>query len=237
MAAVGSAHQRESDFAGLGPIGLAGGRCSSRWRTWPWGRAERLDCRTISLSFKTESSRETCQPTIFDVELRAEDGARRFRIDPDVVHSAAVRHIALAAGRAAHHHATADPLRETGITLERKRDVGNDGAQGHQSEAGLLIRERRGWRRLAPARARLCAWEPESRGSPRPPSLPWNQCAWSCARVRKRLLRTREDQEHQELQTSAVRSAFSRRTSFEADIAGDRRQAENADVRIGQRHR
>ena len=52
----------------------------------------------------------------FDIELRAEDGARRFRIDPDVVFRRR-RHIALAAGRAAHHHAAADPLRELGSRL------------------------------------------------------------------------------------------------------------------------
>ena len=91
----------------------------------------------ISSSFSTESPRETCQPTISILSFERKTRARRFRIDPDVVFGRR-RHIALAAGRAAHDDAAADPLRELRIALKRQRDIG-ERPERHQREAGLLV--------------------------------------------------------------------------------------------------
>ena len=164
----------------------------------------------------------------FDVELRAEDGARRFRIDPDVVFRRR-RHIALAAGRAAHHHAAADPLRELRIALERKRDVG-ERPERHQGEAGLRLRETQDrvdrmlalglalWRRIAAIAEAVFAMEPMR----------------VVVRAVERLVRPGEDGHVGIADLGGQERVLGR--LLEADIAGDRRQAEHPDVGLGERH-
>ena len=164
----------------------------------------------------------------FDVELRAEDGARRFRIDPDVVFRRR-RHIALAAGRAAHHHAAADPLRELRIALERKRDVG-ERAERHQGEAGLRLREAQDrvdgmlalglalWRRIVAIAEAVFAMEPMR----------------VIMRAVERLVRAGEDGDVGIADLGGQQRVLGR--LLEADIAGDGRQAEHPDVGLGERH-
>ena len=98
--------EREADLAGLDAIGLAGAAVAIRIAKCALA-VPSASIAAISSSLSTEAPRETCQPTISIGEPRAEDRARRLRIDPDVVFGRR-RDVALAAGRAAHHHAAAD---------------------------------------------------------------------------------------------------------------------------------
>ena len=107
--------EREADLAGLDAIGLA--RAAVRlYGELRLLRAQRLDLGDLGVAQDGWAARDV-PADHFDLEPRAEDGARRLRIDPDVVFRRR-RHIALAARRAAHHHAAADLRRELGIARQ-----------------------------------------------------------------------------------------------------------------------
>ena len=153
---------------------------------------------------------------------------RRLWIDPDVVFRRG-RDIALATGRAAHHHAAADPLGKLGIALERERDIG-ERPERHEVKAGLGLREAQDdvYGRLALGLAlRGGVFVVAQAILPMEPMR-------VLVRAIQRLVGAGEDGDvgFAELRGE---QRVSRRL-LHVDIAGDRRQAEDVHARLSERH-
>ena len=219
--------EREADLAGLGAIGLAGASCSNSMANFAFA-VPSASIAAISSSLKTDAPRETCQPTISILSFERKT-ARAASGSTQMLYSAAG--VTLPSQQGAPPITTQRPIRSassgsrssasailvSGPSVTRVRPGSSCArrriASTACSRSGLALR--RGIAAIAEA---VLAMKPMR----------------VIMRARERLVRAGEDGHVGLADLGGQKRVLGR--LLEADIAGDRRQAEHADVRLGERH-